>query len=388
MKDRTLLMIPGPIEFEPAVLQALGAPTTSHVAPNFIEAFGQALERMREVWLCPSGQPFVVAGSGTLAMDMAGANLIEPGDKALVLSTGTFGERYAELLARYGAEVTVLSAPLGGAVDLGEVEAALRNGSYKLMTVTHVDTSTGVRVDPQPLGALGQEYGVLTVLDGVCSVAGEELRQEAWGIDLALTASQKAIGVPPGLALLVARPRAMDAWRTRQTPVGNYYADWSRWLPIMEAYEARRPSYFGTPPVNLICALNVSLGQILAEGMEARFARHRRLGEACKAAIGALGLDQVPSDPAHAAATLTAPYYPEGITGPDLLPKVKAAGAILAGGLHPQIKARYFRIGHMGATKPGDLLATIGALETGLHGCGYAFEPGVGVAAAQRVLVG
>jgi len=243
-------------------------------------------------------------------------------------------------------------------------------------------------VDPQPLGALGQEYGVLTVLDGVCSVAGEELRQEAWGIDLALTASQKAIGVPPGLALLVARPRAMDAWRTRHTPVGNYYADWSRWLPIMEAYEARRPSYFGTPPVNLICALNVSLGQILAEGMEARFARHRRLGEACKAAIGALGLDQVPSDPAHAAATLTAPYYPEGITGPDLLPKVKAAGAILAGGLHPQIKARYFRIGHMGATKPGDLLATIGALETGLHGCGYAFEPGVGVAAAQRVLVG
>jgi len=388
MKDRTLLMIPGPIEFEPAVLQALGAPTTSHVAPNFIEAFGQALERMREVWLCPSGQPFVVAGSGTLAMDMAGANLIEPGDKALVLSTGTFGERYAELLARYGAEVTVLSAPLGGTVDLEEVEAALRNGSYKLMTVTHVDTSTGVRVDPQPLGALGQEYGVLTVLDGVCSVAGEELHQEAWSIDLALTASQKAIGVPPGLALLVAGPRVMDAWRARQTPVGNYYADWSRWLPIMEAYEARRPSYFGTPPVNLICALNVSLGQILAEGMEARFARHRRLGEACKAAIGALGLDQVPTDPAHAAATLTAPYYPEGITGPDLLPKVKAAGAILAGGLHPQIKARYFRIGHMGATKPGDLLATIGALETGLHGCGYAFEPGVGVAAAQRVLVG
>jgi len=388
MKDRTLLMIPGPIEFEPAVLQALGAPTTSHVAPNFIEAFGQALERMREVWLCPSGQPFVVAGSGTLAMDMAGANLIEPGDKALVLSTGTFGERYAELLARYGAEVTVLSAPLGGTVDLEEVEEALRNGSYKLMTVTHVDTSTGVRVDPQPLGALGQEYGVLTVLDGVCSVAGEELRQESWSIDLALTASQKAIGVPPGLALLMAGPRAMAAWRARQTPVGNYYADWSRWLPIMEAYEARRPSYFGTPPVNLICALNVSLGQILAEGMEARFARHRRLGEACKAAIGALGLDQVPTDPAHAAATLTAPYYPEGITGPDLLPKVKAAGAILAGGLHPQIKARYFRIGHMGATKPGDLLATIGALETGLHGCGYAFEPGVGVAAAQRVLVG
>ena len=387
MKDRTLLMIPGPIEFEPAVLQALGAPTTSHVAPDFIEAFGQALERMREVWLCPSGQPFVVAGSGTLAMDMAAANLVEPGDKTLVLSTGYFGDRYAELLSRYGAEVTVLRAPLGGIIDLGEVEAALRKERYKLMTITHVDTSTGVRMDPQPLGRLGQEYGVLTVLDGVCSVGGEELRQEEWGIDVALTASQKAIGVPPGLALLVAGPRAIAAWRARKTPVGNYYADWGNWLPIMEAYEARRPSYFGTPPVNLICALNVSLGQILAEGMEARFARHRKLGEACKAAIHALGMSQVPVDPAYAAATLSAPYYPEGITGPELLPKVKAAGAILAGGLHPEIKARYFRIGHMGATKPGDLLATIGALEAGLRDCGYKFEPGAGVAAAQRVLV-
>jgi len=388
MKDRTLLMIPGPIEFEPAVLQALGAPTTSHVAPDFIEAFGQALERMREVWLCPSGQPFVVAGSGTLAMDMAGANLIEPGDKALVLSTGYFGERYAELLSRYNADVTVLSAPLGGTIDLQEVERELRANTYKLMTITHVDTSTGVRVDPQPLGALGQQYGVLTVLDGVCSLAGEELRQEEWGIDVALTASQKAIGVPPGLALLVAGPRAMAAFRSRQMSVGNYYADWSKWLPIMEAYEARRPSYFGTPAVNLICALNVSLGQILDEGMEPRFARHRRLGGACQAAIAALGLGQVPLDPAIAAWTLTAPTYPAGISGGDLLPKVKAAGAILAGGLHLEIKATYFRIGHMGATKAGDVLATIGALETGLRGCGYEFEPGVGVAAAQRVLVG
>ena len=388
MKDRTLLMIPGPIEFEPAVLEALGAPTTSHVAPEFIEAFGQALERIREVWLSPSGQPFVIAGSGTLAMDLAGANLIEPKDRALVLSTGVFGDRFEDLLTRYGAQVTVLRAPLGGTVPLEEVEAALKDGSYTLMTFTHVDTSTGVRVDPQPLGALGRKYNVLTVLDGVCSVAGEELRQEEWGIDVALTASQKAIGVPPGLALLVAGPRAMEAWRSRKTPVGNYYADWGNWLPIMEAYEARKPSYFGTPAVNLVCALNVSLGQILEEGMEARFARHRKLGQAFQAAIRALGLSQVPTNVEYAASTLTAPYYPENVTGQDLLPKVRAAGAILAGGLHPQIKARYFRIGHMGATKPGDLLATIGALEAGLLGCGVEFEPGAGVAAAQRVLLG
>jgi len=387
MKDRTLLMIPGPIEFEPAVLEALGAPTTSHVAPEFIEAFGQALERMREVWLSPSGQPFVIAGSGTLAMDLAGANLIEPGDKALVLSTGVFGDRFGDLLSRYGAQVTVLRAPLGGTIPLKKVEVALQGDSFKLMTFTHVDTSTGVRVDPQPLGALGRKYNVLTVLDGVCSVAGEELRQEEWGIDVALTASQKAIGVPPGLALLVAGPRAMVAWRGRKTAVGNYYADWSKWLPIMEAYEARNPSYFGTPAVNLVCALNVSLGQILNEGMEARFARHGTLGQACQAAIRALGLSQVPASPDCAASTLTAPYYPENVTGQDLLPKVRAAGAILAGGLHPDIKARYFRIGHMGATKPGDVLATIGAIEAGLLGCGVEFEPGAAVAAAQRVLL-
>ena len=106
MKNRQLLMIPGPIEFDPAVLSALGAPTTSHLAPEFIEAFGQALDRMREIFLCEQGQPFVLAGSGTLAMDCAGANLVEPGDKALVINTGYFSQRFAALLERYGAEVT------------------------------------------------------------------------------------------------------------------------------------------------------------------------------------------------------------------------------------------------------------------------------------------
>jgi len=271
MKNRTLLMIPGPIEFEPAVLAALGAPTTSHVAADFIEVFGQALERMRKVWLCPAGQPFIMAGSGTLAMDTAVVNLIEPGDKALVISTGYFGERYAELLKRYAVEVTLLGAPPGDVVELDKIEAELKKKSYKLMTFTHVDTSTAVRVDPRPLGKLGRKYGVLTVLDGVCSIAGEEMRQEEWGIDVAFTASQKAIGVPPGLALLVAGPGAMKTWRERKTPVSHYYGDWNNWLPIMEAYEARKPGYFATPPVNHICALNVSLGQILAEGWSSGF---------------------------------------------------------------------------------------------------------------------
>ncbi|MDZ7271688.1 MAG: alanine--glyoxylate aminotransferase family protein [candidate division KSB1 bacterium] len=387
MKGRALLMIPGPIEFEPEVLAATGAPTTSHVAPEFIAVFARALRRMREVWRCPSGQPFVVAGSGTLAMEMAGANLIEPGDKALVLSTGYFGARLADLLRRYGAEVTVLEAPVGETIDPSEVERALRRQRFKLMTITHVDTSTGVLVDPQPLGALGQEYGVLTVVDGVCSMAAEELRQEEWGLDVALTASQKAIGVPPGLALLMASTRALETWRTRRSPVGNYYVDWGNWLPIMEAYEEGKASYFATPAVNLVAALEVSLGQILAEGMEARVVRHRALGKACRAAVQALELRQVPRCEECAASTLTAPYLPEGVAAAELLAHVRRAGVILAGGLHPQLKGSYFRIGHMGATTRGDMLATVGALEHGLRACGYAFEPGAGVAAAQRVLL-
>jgi alanine-glyoxylate transaminase/serine-glyoxylate transaminase/serine-pyruvate transaminase len=341
------------------------------------------LERMRDVWGAPSGQPFVLAGSGTLAMEVAGANLVEPGDSALVLSTGVFGDRFADLLSRFGAQVTTLSFPVGDTVDFTRVETALKEKRFKLMTATHVDTSTAVRVNPRPFAELGSRYGTLTVLDGVCSVAGEEVHQGEWGLDVVLTASQKAIGVPPGLALLVASPRAVEAWRTRKSTVGSYYADWGKWLPVMNAYADRRPSYFGTPPVNLVAALNVSLGQILAEGMDERSQRHRRLGCACRAAIRALGLEQVPTSEAHAANTLTAPRYPNAITGTDLLPTVRAAGAILAGGLHPEIRAEYFRIGHMGATKLGDLLATIGALESGLRECGYSFDIGTGVAAAQ-----
>jgi alanine-glyoxylate transaminase/serine-glyoxylate transaminase/serine-pyruvate transaminase len=385
MKDRTLLMIPGPIEFEPSVLAAAGAPTTGHTDPAFIEVFGQALERMRQMFLCPDGQPFIIAGSGTLAMDLAGANLIEAGDKALVVNTGYFSDRFGVLLERYGAQVTHVRSEVGGRPSTEAVEEALKAGRFKMMTITHVDTSTGVLTDIKALAELGRRYDTLVVVDGVCSVAGEELRMADWGVDVALTASQKAVGTPPGLALLMAGPRAMAAFKARKTLVGNYYADWTNWLPIMEAYEARKAAYFGTPAVNLIWALNVSLGIILKEGMENRFARHERIGQAFQAAIQALGMGQVPQQQECAAHTMTAPRYPAGFNGADFLVKVRQAGAFLAGGLHPQIRAEYFRIGHMGSTGLGDILATVGAVEAGLAGCGYQFKPGVGMAAAMAV---
>lgn len=388
VKNRSLLMIPGPIEFEPAVLAALGAPTTSHLAPNFIDAFGQALERMRQVFLSSTGQPFIMAGSGTLGMDSAAANLVEIGDKVLVVNTGYFGDRMGDILERYGARVTHLRAEPGDHPDLDLVEETLAEGSYKIMFVTQVDTSTGVLAAVKELAALAGRTGVLVVVDGVCSVAGEELRMDDWGVDLAFTASQKAVGVPPGLALLVAGERAMAAFRARRTPVANYYADWNNWLPVMQAYEARKTAYFGTPAVNLIFALNVSLGQILQEGMDARFARHASLGNACKAAISALGLGQVPVREEVAAHTMTAPHFPKGVNGPDFLAKVTQIGVVLAGGLHPVIKNEYFRIGHMGSVKLSDILGTIGAIERAMAACGCDDPKGAGVAAVMQSLAG
>jgi alanine-glyoxylate transaminase/serine-glyoxylate transaminase/serine-pyruvate transaminase len=251
------------------------------------------------------------------------------------------------------------------------------------MTITHVDTSTAVIAEVQEIAALGRQYGVLVIVDGVCSVAGEELQMDAWGVDLTLTASQKAIGVPPGLALLMIGPRALEAFQKRTAPVLNYYADWSNWLPIMQAYEARKNSYFGTPPVNLIYALNVSLRQILAEGMLRRVARHIAISQACKAGVQALGLTQVPLQPEYAAHTLTAPRYPIGVNGPEFLGQVLQSGVTLAGGLLPTMRNEYFRIGHMGAVTLGDVLATISAIESGLAGCGYEFTPNAGVEAVQ-----
>jgi alanine-glyoxylate transaminase/serine-glyoxylate transaminase/serine-pyruvate transaminase len=386
MKGRKLLMIPGPIEFEPEVLSTMSNPTTSHVAPDFVATFGHCLEMMREVWNAPTGQPFLVGGTGTLAMDMAGANLIEPGDNALVVSSGYFGNRFSDLLKRYGANVDMLEHEHGNPVTAEEIEEALKQKKYKLLTFTHVDTSTSVRLDPKPIGALGKKYDVLTVLDGVCSVAGEEIQQDAWGLDIVLTASQKAIGVPPGLALLIASEKAMEVWKNRKTPVCNYYADFGNWLPIMKNYEARKPSYFGTPPVNLISALEVSLGIILKEGMDVRFARHQKIADAFRAAMKALGLKHIPATEAVSANTLSAVYYPAGIAAPDFIGAVTAAGIIIAGGLLPDIGPKYFRVGHMGSANASDILGTINAVESALTKCNYAFEAGVGIVAAQKVL--
>lgn len=385
MSERDLLMIPGPINFDPGVLRAMSAPSVGHTTPEFVALFGETLDWMRQVFGAPTGMPFVIAGSGTLAMDIAASNLVEPGDRVIAISTGYFGDRMVNILQRYGAEVTTLRADVGDVVALNRVEAELARVKPKVLTMTHVDTSTGVAVDVRALAELGRQYNALVVVDGVCSVGGMELQQDAWGVDVTFTASQKAIGVPPGLALLVASQRALESFKKREHPVASYYSDWANWLPIMEAYLARKVGYFGTPAVNLVYALHESLRQILAEGMDKRVARHTKMSDAFKAGVRAMGLAQVPVRPDVAATTMTAPYFPDGIDA-KMIGKARERGVIVAGGLHPVIREKYFRVGHMGVVSPADISATLSAIEGALFASGYKFEVGAGLSAAEKIM--
>lgn len=356
-------MIPGPIEVSDRVKEAAAGAPPGHLAPDFIESFGASLERMRRVWLSgDDAQPFIIAGSGTIAMEMAVTNVLEPGQKAVVASSGYFSERIAEMARRRGVEVTVVDAEPGDAPALDSIESALAKTRARVLLATHVDTSTGVRVDAKALGSLAKRHDALFVLDGVCATGAERLEMEAWGVDVYLTASQKAIGLPAGLGLLVASPRAMEA-RAAMKALPPVSIDFEQWLPIMSAYEARQPKYFSTPATTLVRALPVALEEILAHGMDARFALHERGGRAFRAAWARMGLRMLPERDDLCANTLSAVMLPDGV-GPDLVAAVKERDVVIAGGLHPALKTKYFRVGHMGVvlTRPADLEKTVRAV--------------------------
>lgn len=380
-----LLMIPGPVEVSPAVLAAAAVRPPAHTSPQVLEAFGRSLELMREVWRAgEASAPFILSGSGTLAMEFAAANLLEPGERALVVTTGYFSERMAEILRRYGATVFTVGAPVGVVPALDEVREMLdREGPFKALFVTHVDTSTGVCVDPEPFCRLARKAGVLSVFDGVCAAAGERFEMDTWGADVYFSASQKAIGLPPGLGLLVASERALSVRAVRQASPPPLFLDWESWLPIHQAYAERRPSYFATPATPLILALAVGLDEILAHGMEARWAAHKRAAAAMRAAWQTLGLREVPQGGA-AANTSSVLYFPDGIDV-GLIPRIAARGVIVAGSRHPAIRNTTFRIGHMGytVTRPDYLRRTVEAVAGALQDSGLAVDAGAAVAAFE-----
>lgn len=379
MPSKPLLMIPGPIEISDAVFEAMSVRPVSHVAPGFKARFSSALKRMRTVWRADdAAQPFVVAGGGTLAMEAAATNVVDPGHTVLVVNTGYFGDRMAEMLRRRGANVLQIGAEIGEDVPLEEVAAALVEHRPHALFAAHVDTSTGVRVDAAGLAALAREHDVLSVFDGVCATAGETFEMEAWGADVYLTASQKAIGLPPGLALWMASPRAMEARRALNS-APPMTMDWLQWLPILEAYEHEANAYFSTPPTTLVPALDVGLGELVDEGMEAVFARHQRAADRMRAGFAGLGLTLLTDRPAN---MLSAVRWPEGADA-SALPKIKEHGAIVAGGLHPACKAEYFRVGHMGVVTKDEaaLRLTLEAVGRGIADVGGKVDVEAGLAA-------
>ncbi|PBP18363.1 purine catabolism protein pucG [Diplocarpon rosae] len=373
------LLIPGPIEFDDAVLQSMSHFSESHVGAPFVATFGETLSMLRKLFQTtdPSSQPFVVSGSGTLGWDFVAANLAEPGDDVLVLHTGYFADSFSDCFETYGVKATQLKAPIGGRPQLPEVEKALKEKKYKLLTVTHVDTSTGVLSELKALSELVHRVSpeTLVIVDGVCSVGSEEIEFDKWQLDGVITASQKAIGCPAGLSISMYSGRAIKTFQSRKTPPGSYFASFKNWLPIMQNYEAKKASYFATPSPQLIHALHTSLTQILSKPLSERFAAHRAASQKVKKAVAELGLKQLASNPADQANGMTAIYLPENVKAPELLPNLLKKGVIFAGGLHKEIATKYIRVGHMGVsvTDPqrDDIDRAITALGSGLSDAGY-----------------
>lgn len=369
-----LLVIPGPIEVTDEVLYANAHPSMSHVSPEFAPVFGDCIRMIRQLLYSKDAQPFLIAGSGTLGWDQVSANLVEPGENALVLHSGYFGDSFADCLQTYGANVDQVKAEIGGAVKEADIESALKAKKYKIVTVTHVDTSTAVLSDIKAIANIVKRVSpdTLVVVDAVCSVASEEIQMDAWGIDVVLTASQKGLGTPPGLSILVASQKAMQVFENRSTPVTTYYGSWKKWLPIMKAYENNSAAYFATPPVNLIYAFHASLTQIMqgSVSLEQRFKLHQEVSQRIKKAAEEIGFKGVPLSENVQANGMTALYFPDGFVASDIIPRLLKKDVVVAGGLHTSIKDKYFRIGHMGASvvdpSRGDIDKIISAVKEAL----------------------
>lgn len=348
--EHKLTMIPGPIEFSDPVLYAMSTPSQAHTSPEFVKTFQSVLQNLRKVFRSSdaAAQPYVLAGSGTLGWDVAASNLLSKGDKVLVLLTGFFSDSFAECLRIYGADVDVVTAEVGDVVPLSAVEAKLKETKYAAVTITHVDTSTSVVSDVESVAALVKRVlpETLVIVDGVCSIGVENLEFDKWGIDFALTASQKALGVPAGLLIFFASPRAVEKALAKEET--TFFASLKRWTPIMKAYELGSGAYFATPAVQTITALKVSLDEILLESVDARFARHEKQLSKFKSELEALGLTILPVSRDVAAHGLTAVYFPDDVNGPDLLAKLALKGFTVAGGIHKALVGKYFRVGHMG----------------------------------------
>lgn len=372
----------GPVDLSPGVLQAAAKPVLYHYDPLFLDLYAETCARLQQIFT--TGHDVVILqGEAVLALEAAVVSLISPGDQVLCLISGLYGRGLATLARAVGGVVHELVVPSNSVIHPDDVRRALRrHPDIRVMTVVHVDTPSGT-VNPLPqIGDAIAGTEILTIADVVASLGGEPFSPEASGVDIAVAGSQKCLGAPPGLAPVAVSPRAWQAMVRKEAPRGSYCSllDWKdAWL------DHHRFPY--APSVSLIYALHEAAGELLAEGLENRLTGFAAIANACRAAMGSMGLALWPTSNAIASNVVTAVCAPEGVLEADLLAHLRRRYGVVLSRSEGELAGRVFRIGHAPA-HPTTLIAGLGLLERSLIDLGYALTPGAGVGAALAALTG
>ncbi len=371
MPEKRYLFTPGPTPVPPQVLAALAEPVVHHRSPDFRPIYERCLARLREVCRTEC-DVLLFTASGTGAFESAVQNLVSPGEPHLVVSAGNFGERWVSMTDAYGAEVDHLRYAWGETPEPDDVRARLAERPAKAVWVVHSETSTGVVADVQAIAAAAKESGALVVVDAVSSLGAVPCETDAWGLDVVVSGSQKALMTPPGLGVCAVSDAAYAT--TGSTP--RFYFDWERTRKAQASFDAAF-----TPAVSLVAGLDVALGLLLDEGLEAAFDRHVRLGRAARAGAKAMGLELFSPDEDRSA-VVTAIRAPAGIDAGDVVKALRDRfGMTIAGG-QGELKGKIFRLGHIGWFDVFDITTMLAAVELALADLGADVERGVAVTAA------
>lgn len=373
MKRPQQLLTPGPTPVPPEVLKALAEPVIHHRSPDFAAVFAAAQERLRQVFRT-EGEVLVFTSSGTGAFESAVVNLLSPGQRVLCVSQGEFGERWQALVRAFGCDVVPLAYPWGAAPKEDDLRAALAKSGADTVVLVHSETSTGVVCDLEPLLAVCRESGALSIVDAVSSLGAVPLETDAWGADVVVTGSQKALMTPPGLAFAAVSERAWA--RTATSTLPRFYWDWQR----QRRAQAKGSTPF-TPATSLVVALVAALDSVLADGLETAFARHRALGRACRAGLKAIGLELYSPDD-DSAAVLTGALTPDSVDAVELRLALRDRHGFTIAGGHGELVSRLFRIGHIGHVGIEQIADVLTAIEDELRAAGVDVEPGRAAPAA------
>ncbi|MDX6370150.1 MAG: serine---pyruvate transaminase [Gaiellaceae bacterium] len=374
MAEKRYLMTPGPTPVPPEVLAELAKPVIHHRERDYREIYEQCLLRLREVYRTEN-DVLMYTTSGTGAFESAVANLTSPGDRQLVLSAGNFGERWAGMAKAFGADVVHTRLEWGDTPDADDLRSALdAAGDVRVVYLTHSETSTGVVCDVESLTAVAKEAGALVVVDAISSLGAVPLESDAWGIDVVVSGSQKALMCPPGVAFASVSSAALEAAAHSTSP--RYVMDWER----TRKAQAKLDAPF-TPAIPIVRALNVSLGLLLEEGLEAAFDRHARLGRACREGAKAMGFELFSPDEERSA-VVTAIRTPDGVDATEIVSSLRDRFGITIANGQGELKGKIFRIGHIGWFDVFDITTALAAVELVLADAGAQIERGASVTRA------